>query len=109
MLLRGHSRLRLASTSNQRTTFYFTMRSGQQSFAVSIATLKGAVVARVITFDKGSKRRIRQIRWSRVEIVSAVLLCLILTFVCALVLLLELPHDSDEPVAPALKDVRPAS
>ena len=58
-----------------------------------------AEVAKIITFDKGSKRRIRQIRWTRLEIGSAILLSLVLAFVCVVVLLLELSHGFDEPGA----------
>lgn len=42
-------------------------------------------MSRVISFDKGSRRRIQEIRWKRVEIISAVLLLLILSSVCIFV------------------------
>ena len=61
-------------------------------------------MAKIITFDKGSKRRIRQIRWTRLEIISAILLSLVLAFVCVLVLLLELSHESDESRTPKGKN-----
>ena len=61
-------------------------------------------MAKIITFDKGSKRRIRQIRWTRLEIGSAILLSLVLAFVCVVVLLLELSHESDESRTPPVKN-----
>jgi hypothetical protein len=66
-------------------------------------------VAKIITFDRGSKQRIRQIRWTRLEIVSAILTTVIVTVLCLLALLWELSHESEEPDVPALRDVRPAS
>jgi hypothetical protein len=35
-------------------------------------------VSRTIDQDKGSKRRVRQVRWTRAEMVSAILLLLVL-------------------------------
>jgi hypothetical protein len=62
-------------------------------------------VARVINFDKGSKWRLRQVRWKRHEIVSAVLLFLILTVLCLWFALRESYHDhySDPPKTPQAK------
>lgn len=55
---------------------------------------------RVISFDKGSKRRLRQVRWRPFEKVSAAVLLLILSILCVLVALCDLSgysHQSDEP------------
>jgi hypothetical protein len=54
-------------------------------------------VMRVINFDKGSKRRIQEIRWTRFEILSAVLLSVITLLLCAIFALWEVsqfPADS---------------
>jgi len=53
-----------------------------------------AMMSRVINFDKGSKRRIQQIRWSRFEIFTAVLLCVIVLSLGLLFVLWEASHDS---------------
>jgi hypothetical protein len=39
-------------------------------------------MSRVINFDRGSKRRIKEIRWNQFEITSAVLLTLVLVVLC---------------------------
>jgi hypothetical protein len=59
-------------------------------------------VARVINFDKGSKRRLRQVRWKRHEIVSAALLFLTLVALCLWFALREVyrDHSSDPPKTP---------
>jgi hypothetical protein len=59
-------------------------------------------VSRVINFDKGSKRRLGQVRWKRHEIVSAILLFLILTVLCLWLALREASHYhySDPPRTP---------
>ena len=61
---------------------------------------------RVITFDKGSKRRLRQIRWKRFEVVSLGLLFLVMMTTIALALVWLVSHDSDEPRTPYLQDKR---
>jgi len=53
-------------------------------------------MSRVITFDKGSKRRLKQIRWRIHEIVSAVLLSLILSLFGVLYAVWEVSHSSAE-------------
>ena len=53
-------------------------------------------MSRVISFDKGSKRRIRQIRWNQVEITSAVLLSLVLIVLCLFFAIGEPFDDSVE-------------
>ncbi len=49
-------------------------------------------MSRVINFDKGSKRRLRQVRWKRYEAISAVLFFLILTALCVWLALREASH-----------------
>lgn len=63
-------------------------------------------MSRVITLDRGSKRRMRQIRWTFGEVLSAVFLSLIVLGLCALVEIRELVHHSVEPQAPSLKALR---
>lgn len=48
---------------------------------------------RVINFDRGSKRRFREIRWSLRERTSIVLLSLFLLAICTLLLLSDLSHE----------------
>lgn len=49
-------------------------------------------MSRVINFDKGSKRRLRQVRWKRHEVASAILLFVILTVLCLWLALREAAH-----------------
>jgi len=60
-------------------------------------------MSRVITFDKGSKRRIKQIRWRIREIVSAVFLSLVITFLGALLAAWEVNHYFAESRSPHVK------
>jgi hypothetical protein len=55
---------------------------------------------RVITFDKGSKRRMKQIRWNLREIISVVVLSLIVLALGVFLALWEVSHYSAEPKAP---------
>lgn len=48
---------------------------------------------RAINFDKGSKRRLRQIRWKQHEIISAILLFLILATLALWFALYQLVHE----------------
>ncbi len=48
---------------------------------------------RVINFDRGSKRRLRQIRWTLREQTSVVLLFLFLLALCTLYLLWDLSYE----------------
>jgi hypothetical protein len=57
-------------------------------------------MSRVITFDKGSKRRMRQIQWKLREVISAVFLSLIVLGLGALLAVWEVSHYSAEPKAP---------
>lgn len=48
---------------------------------------------RVINFDQGSKRRLRQIRWTSRERTSVVLLSLVLLALCMLVEIWYVVHE----------------
>lgn len=48
---------------------------------------------RVININRGSKRRIREIRWSLRERASIVLLFLFLLTICTLLVLSDLHHE----------------
>jgi hypothetical protein len=52
-------------------------------------------VSRFINQDKGSKRRVRRIRWTQGEIVTAVLLFLVLTVEAVIVTLWLMGHTFD--------------
>jgi hypothetical protein len=58
---------------------------------------------KVITFDKGSKKQLQKIRWTRAEILSAVLLACAMIAVCIGALVWFLYVDSDEPHTPSLE------
>jgi hypothetical protein len=62
-----------------------------------------AVVLEVINFDKGSKKKLRTIRWKRGEIVSAAFLSIFLIAACVLVALWYASHDHDESQTPSLE------
>jgi hypothetical protein len=49
-------------------------------------------MSRVITFDKGSKRRMKQIRWKLREVISVIFLSLIILALCALLAIWEVSH-----------------
>ena len=57
-------------------------------------------MSRVITFDKGSKRRINQIRWKLREVISVFALTLIVLGLCVLLGLWEVSHYSAEQKPP---------
>jgi hypothetical protein len=61
---------------------------------------------RVINFDKGSKRRLRQIRWKYFEVISLGLLFLVMMITFALAPVWLMSHDSNEPRTPYLQDKR---
>jgi hypothetical protein len=75
--------------------------------AVPGADWKGGVMARVISFDKGSKRRLREIRWKYHEVVSAALLLLILMAVVVWFALFQEAHERfiDPSPTPEIKEV----
>jgi Co/Zn/Cd efflux system component len=58
---------------------------------------------KVITFDKGSKKKLQTIRWKRIEIASAFFLSIFLMAACVLVALWYASHDRDESQTPSLK------
>ena len=60
-------------------------------------------MSRVITFDTGSKRRMKQIRWKLREVISAVILSLIILGLCALFGIWEVRHYSTEPKTPHIE------
>jgi len=68
-------------------------------------------MSRVITLDKGSKRRLDQIRWKLVELFSLLLLALLIFTMSLLVMWWELqrirPHQ-DPPKEPQIKSAEPA-
>jgi hypothetical protein len=57
---------------------------------------------RVINFDKGSKKQLQKIRWTRAEIVSAVLLTFILSGACLWAAFWYASNFSDELQTPSL-------
>jgi hypothetical protein len=63
-------------------------------------------MSRVINFDKGSKRRIKQIRWSQFEATSAVVLALTLITLCLFFAIWECSDYSDQSQSPAFRDRR---
>jgi hypothetical protein len=48
---------------------------------------------KVVTFDKGSKRRLKQIRWTPGEILSLALIALLMIATVALAVLYEMHHE----------------
>jgi Co/Zn/Cd efflux system component len=58
---------------------------------------------KVITFDKGSKKKLQTIRWKRIEIASAFFLSIFLMAACVLVALWYASHDRDESQIPSLE------
>jgi hypothetical protein len=58
------------------------------------------LMSRVITFDKGSKRRIKQIRWKLREVISAVVLSLMVLGLAVLLAIWEVSHYSAEAKIP---------
>jgi hypothetical protein len=55
----------------------------------------GRFVSRTINQDKGNKRRVRRIRWTRGEMVTAILLLLVLAMESVLVTLWLMGHSVD--------------
>ena len=68
-------------------------------------------MSRMITFDKGSKRRLGQIRWKLFEIFSLMLLAILVFAMSLLVMLWELrhvhPHGEPSKV-PQIRNTEPA-
>ena len=65
-----------------------------------------ALVNGTVNFDKGSKRKMQQIRWRPLEIISLVLVLLVTLTITVMVGLWEISHGSDEPPIPHLQDRR---
>jgi NhaP-type Na+/H+ or K+/H+ antiporter len=68
------------------------------------------VAQKVITFDRGSKRRLKQIRWKIGEIASLAFLVILVAATIIVVLLWELNRThpySEPPPHPQFKDARP--
>lgn len=66
---------------------------------------------KVITLDKGSKRRLSQIRWKLFELLSLAVLAVLLFAVSILVMLWELDHErphSEPTKALQFRDAKPA-
>jgi hypothetical protein len=66
---------------------------------------------KMITFDKGSKRRLKQIRWKINEIITLALFTLLAIAATSLAVLWELRHThpySDPPKAPQIKETEPS-
>ena len=61
---------------------------------------------RVINFDKGSKRRIQEIRWTRFEVLSAVLLSLVILILAVFILLGEVADYSPLSRPPQVEEWR---
>ena len=59
-------------------------------------------MSRVISFDRGSKRRLRRNKWTFGEVLSAVVLSLIVLGLCALLEIRELAHQPVESQSPSL-------
>ena len=57
----------------------------------------------VINFDKGSKRRLREMRWTLGEIMLAILMLLVVSATILLAELWAASLDSDEPPRPSLE------
>jgi hypothetical protein len=64
------------------------------------------MMSRVITFDRGSKRRMSQIRWKLREIISLVAVSLIVLGLCALFAFWEVSHYSAQPKTPHVEATR---
>ena len=68
-------------------------------------------MSKVITFDKGSKRRLRQIRWKLIEIFTLALLAILIFATSFFVLMWELQHEHPhrEPSkVPEIRNTEPA-
>lgn len=50
-------------------------------------------MSKVITFDKGSKRRLNQVRWKLIELVSLALLAIVMFTMSLFVMLWELRDE----------------
>jgi hypothetical protein len=64
------------------------------------------MMSRVITFDRGSKRQMRKIRWKLHEIISLVAVSLIVLGLGVLLALWEVSHYSAQPKTPHVETKR---
>ena len=64
-------------------------------------------MSKVITLDKGSKRRLKQIRWKLIEVVSLAVLAVLLFGVSLLVMLWELDHEHEPTKVPQIRGAEP--
>ena len=55
---------------------------------------------RIITFDRGSKRRIQEVRWKPLQILSAILLLLLAIALCIVLSFWEVSHYFGQPKTP---------
>ena len=62
-----------------------------------------ANMMQVINFDKGSKRRLREMRWKFGEIIIGTLILLLMIATTVLAGLWAASLDSDEPLRPSLE------
>ena len=68
------------------------------------------VAQKVITLDRGSKRRLEQIRWKTGEIASLALLAILCVATIMVVLLWELHYQhpyAEPPKHPQIRDAKP--
>ena len=66
---------------------------------------------RVITLDKGSKRRLKQIRWTLAEFLTLILLALLFVGAIALAVVWEIHHEhpySEPTKDPQIRDAQPS-
>jgi hypothetical protein len=85
----------------RETILSLPAQSGQRAFAVEFAALKEVPVSRrVITFDRGSKRRIQEIRWKPIQILSAILLLFLAIVLCIVLAFWEASHYLVQPKTP---------
>jgi hypothetical protein len=84
---------------------------GSQSLLLPKLRLRREVVmSKVITFDKGSKRRLKQIRWKLIEIFTLALFAILIFATSLFVLMWELQHEHPhaEPTkVPQIKSAEP--
>lgn len=65
---------------------------------------------KVIAFNRGSKRRLKQIRWKITEIASLTLLAIFMIAIAMVIVLWEIHHEhpySEPPKHPQVRDAQP--
>ncbi len=66
---------------------------------------------RVITLDKGSKRRLKRIRWKLAEFLTLIFLAILIVGASALALVWEIHHEhpySEPTKDPQIRDAQPS-